>query len=372
MKKIGSIVIIVLIFIFIIMGFNYIHYREANALSDAAFIKSDKLLFLSFKVGGKVIKLTKTEAQYIKKGETLAQIDPVDFLLQKKKLENEIGSLIAKKRALEIKKSKTKQTLEVKLDILKNKKDKLTSNINSLQYNIKAIKANYTKLNNDIQKFKTLFKQKLIQKEKLEVLNTKQQELSNQIFAKQSLLTASKLDFKDIQYNIKLIKIEHKSIKELEQNIKSLDNKIKSLEDTKQSIQNQITYTTLKSPIDGIVAKRFINNNTIVSKGSFIYSIVDPTDIHLEVLLSEKKLNGVKIGNNVEIEFDAIDGKKFKGKVSSILPASASTFSLVPRDIASGEFTKLDQRFIVRIDILNPTKNLRVGYSASVAIEKTN
>ena len=73
-----------------------------------------------------------------------------------------------------------------------------------------------------------------------------------------------------------------------------------------------------------------------------MYSVVDPNNLHVEVLLSEKKLKGIKVGNNASIKIDALQNREFKGKVQSILPTSASTFSLIPRDIASGEFTKLD------------------------------
>jgi len=55
--------------------------------------------------------------------------------------------------------------------------------------------------------------------------------------------------------------------------------------------------------------------------------------------------------------------------VQSILPTSASTFSLVPRDISSGEFTKLDQRFVVRIK-LNEKQGLKIGMSLTVAIKR--
>ena len=59
------------------------------------------------------------------------------------------------------------------------------------------------------------------------------------------------------------------------------------------------------------------------------------------------------------------------GIVEAILPASLATFSLVPRDIASGEFTKLDQRFNVRIKLLNIDNDLKVGMGATVAIKRT-
>ncbi|WP_457595616.1 HlyD family secretion protein, partial [Hydrogenimonas sp.] len=65
----------------------------------------------------------------------------------------------------------------------------------------------------------------------------------------------------------------------------------------------------------------------------------------------------------------ALDGKEFEGEVESIAPTSASTFSLVPRDIASGEFTKLDQRFTIRIS-MKRIEGLRAGMSATVAIAR--
>ena len=55
-KKIGSTVILLLVLLFVWMGFNYLHYRSENAVSDAAFIKSDRLSVLSFKVDGKVVE----------------------------------------------------------------------------------------------------------------------------------------------------------------------------------------------------------------------------------------------------------------------------------------------------------------------------
>ena len=370
MKKIGSVLIIVLIIFFGVIGFNYVNYRSLNAVSDAAFVKSDDLLFLSFKVSGKVISLTKNEGDIVKKGELLAKLDPIDFLVQKKKISHEIESLEAKKQSLVIKKAKLVETLKIKRKILDNKKAKLMPNIDALQFGIDALNEKFIKINKDLKRFQILYKQNLIEKEKVENLSTKQKELLNNISSKKSQLMALKLDFKDIKYNIDLIDIEKKSIDELSQNIIEVSKKIDSLKNTKEALENKIKYSSIYSPIDGIVAKRFISNNRVVGKGGLIFSIVDPANTHLEVLLSEKKLSGVNVGNSVKINIDAIKDKEFKGVVDSILPASASTFSLVPRDIASGEFTKLDQRFIVRIKIVDKISNLRVGMGATVAIKR--
>ena len=60
-KRIGTLLILLLIGVFLYMGYDYLHYRKVNAVSDAAFIKSDRIAILSFKVGGKVVELTKEE-----------------------------------------------------------------------------------------------------------------------------------------------------------------------------------------------------------------------------------------------------------------------------------------------------------------------
>jgi membrane fusion protein (multidrug efflux system) len=106
-----------------------------------------------------------------------------------------------------------------------------------------------------------------------------------------------------------------------------------------------------------------------VDAGMKILSIVDPKSLYVLDLLEETKLKGINPGCSVKIHIDALD-KDFEGVVSEILPASASTFALVPRDISSGEFTKLAQRFYVKIKFNKVPKNVLVGMSGEVQIAK--
>ncbi len=370
MKKTGSIILILLIILFALIAFNYVSYREKNAVSDAAFVKSDSLLTLGFKVGGKVINLTKKEGDEVKKGELLAKIDDRDFKIAKEKIDRQIEAMEDKKASLKIEKEKIERDISLKLDILKNDKSKLSKNIEAFKFEISSLKAKLSQAKRDKDRIKSLYKNRLVQKRKLEDFQTKVDILSDTIKAKEAKLNALKIDLKNLDKKIEMTKNSQKEIDRLQKEIESLQKNIKATKKAKEEIENKISYTYLYSPIDGIVAKRFINKDRIIKKGSAIYSIVDINDLHIEVLLSEKKLKGVKAGNDVKIEIDAYPDRDYKGKVSKILPASAATFSLVPRDIASGEFTKLDQRFTVRISIKNPTKDLRVGMGASVAIKR--
>jgi len=166
-----------------------------------------------------------------------------------------------------------------------------------------------------------------------------------------------------------IARVNEKQIAELAKGLKAMQQQQKALETAIEEIDRKIAYTDLKAPYEGVIAKKFFDAPKVVSKGAPVYSLSDPEALYCEVLLSEKKLHGVKPGNRVKVTVDALEGKAFEGKVASIAPTSASTFSLVPRDIASGEFTKLDQRFEVRI-ALKSIEGLRAGMGATVAIER--
>lgn len=370
MKKIGSALLIGLILLFIILAYNYISYRTKNAVSDAAFIKTDSLLTLGFKVGGKVVKLTKKEGESVHKGELLAHIDTKDFLVAKKKIEDQIAALRHKKEALAIQKNQKNSALDIQEQMTKNNKVKLQESIEAMREAIEALQVQLEQIKKDEKRVAALFRKKLVQKEKLEKLQTKKLSLAHTIAAKQAQVLAMQIDLKNLDEKLRLLEVQKRGLKAMQQQIFALAKQIGALKKAKEEIQNKISYASLHSPINGVVAKRFIAPDRVVKKGSPIYAVVNPKDIHVEVLLSEKKLEGVHPGSPVRITVDAYPDRKYHGKVSKILPASAATFALVPRDIASGEFTKLDQRFVVRITIDNPTPDLRVGMGAGVAIAK--
>jgi membrane fusion protein (multidrug efflux system) len=163
--------------------------------------------------------------------------------------------------------------------------------------------------------------------------------------------------------------LNEKQIAELDQQILSMRGQKKALESSLEDLQHKVGYTRLYAPFDGVIAKKFVDAPSISKQGSPIYALTDPKALYVEVLLSEKELHGLKIGNKAVVRTDGVPNAKYNAHVESISATSASTFSLVPRDIASGEFTKLDQRFIVRLALEN-IHDLRAGMGASVAITR--
>ncbi|WP_456404727.1 HlyD family secretion protein [Hydrogenimonas sp.] len=368
-KRFGTALIILLVVIFSYMGYDYFGYRSANAVSEAAFIRSDRLANLSFKIDGKVIRMLKSENQPVKKGELLAVVDPVDLQIAKKELLHRIEGLENSLAAMKLKKSRIEETLSLKTSIADSDIDSISMKRESLAYRIKAAETKLRKLRKDTLRYERMLEQNLIASSDFESVQTQRDALADEVEGLKKEYGALQAAESKARDGYRLAIVEKRMVAELEKGIAAKTEELKSQREALADIENRIGYTRLYAPFDGIVAKKYFEAPRVVESGTPVYAFIDPSSLYCEVLLSEKKMRGVKPGNRAVVTVDALDGKEFEGEVESIAPTSASTFSLVPRDIASGEFTKLDQRFTVRIS-MKRIEGLRAGMSATVAIAR--
>ncbi len=98
--------------------------------------------------------------------------------------------------------------------------------------------------------------------------------------------------------------------------------------------------------------------------------------LYVDANLEEDRLPGVEPGNAVRIALDAF-AEPFRGRVVWVnkstgaqFTSTGAQFSLMPRNVVSGEFTRVVQRVPVRIQIEREDRwpRLRAGLSATVAI----
>ncbi|HTP12216.1 MAG TPA: HlyD family secretion protein, partial [Bacteroidota bacterium] len=89
----------------------------------------------------------------------------------------------------------------------------------------------------------------------------------------------------------------------------------------------------------------------------------------------ETKIGTLRVGDPVEIDVDAYPGMKFHGKVYQIGSYTASEFSLIPPNNASGNFTKVTQRVPVKISVEQTNQaagvdpELKPGMSVEVSVK---
>jgi membrane fusion protein (multidrug efflux system) len=134
-----------------------------------------------------------------------------------------------------------------------------------------------------------------------------------------------------------------------------------------------LSSTIVKAPIDGTIANRIVEPGVYMKKGWPLMSIVPTKDVWIIANFKETQIENIKVGQKASIKIDAFSNLKLEGKVLSFSPASASSFSLIPPQNASGNFVKVVQRIPVKITMNFPNNfigKIVPGMSAKIKVYK--
>ncbi|MGX1317538.1 membrane fusion protein (multidrug efflux system) [Bradyrhizobium sp. USDA 377] len=137
-----------------------------------------------------------------------------------------------------------------------------------------------------------------------------------------------------------------------------------------QQAELNLGYTTIVSPIDGVVGNRTLRVGQFVQAGTQLMSIVPATGAYVVANFKETQLTHVRAGQQVEIEVDTFPGQLVHGHVDSIAPASGQEFALLPPDNATGNFTKIVQRIPVKI-VLDTETALAIALRPGMSVIPT-
>ena len=129
-------------------------------------------------------------------------------------------------------------------------------------------------------------------------------------------------------------------------------------------------HTLIRAPIDGVVGNRQIRVGDYVEPGTRLLTLVPLQAVYVTANFKETQVRDMRVGQRVRVKIDAL-GRTLQGHVDSFAPGSGSTFSLLPFEPGTGNFTKIVQRVPVRIRF-DPGQagmdQLRAGVSATVTV----
>jgi membrane fusion protein, multidrug efflux system len=319
--------LIAIIAIVLILGWFWYKDYSKYISTDDAYIESDNVS-VSSKIMGRITNEYAEEGDSVKKGMLLAILDSTDLVAQ----ENQAIAL--KDQALS-----TKAQTE--------------ASYNYDQESIKVLQVSLDKAQEDFNRAKTQYEGNIITKETYDHSAKALEAAQAQLNAATTALSVSKAK------------------------IESSASAIKSAEAQVALVETQLKNTKLYAPMDGIIAKRWLLPGDITSSGQSIFTITNNEKYWVIVYLEETKISQIHIGQKALFKIDAFSGINFNGKIFNIGSNTASQFSLIPPNNASGNFTKVTQRVPVKISIDGTEKgdkltsfNFFAGMSAEVKIIK--
>ena len=136
----------------------------------------------------------------------------------------------------------------------------------------------------------------------------------------------------------------------------------------KNYLSNQLKYTKLYAPEDGIIMVRVVEPGSNVQKGQPVYTMAKTSPVWVRAYVNEKDLGNIKYGQEVNVYTDTTDpntGKKreYKGQIGYISPVAEFT----PKTVQSTD-TRTDLVYRIRVYINDIDEYLRQGMPVTITV----
>ena len=97
--------------------------------------------------------------------------------------------------------------------------------------------------------------------------------------------------------------------------------------------QRELGDAVIRSPIAGIVSRRTVNTGDVVSPGTELFMIIDPSSMRLEASVPSDDLSVLKVGTTVDFRVRGYE-QNFHGKIERIAPQADPVTRQVPIYVA--------------------------------------
>lgn len=128
-------------------------------------------------------------------------------------------------------------------------------------------------------------------------------------------------------------------------------------------------YTEIRSPVDGFVGNRAAQVGAYVANGAYLVAVIPSKGLWVDANFKEDQLRKMKSGQKARVVADVASDRTIEGTIASLAPATGATFSVIPPENATGNFTKIVQRVPVRIKLDDAGGILRPGLSTTVTVD---
>jgi membrane fusion protein (multidrug efflux system) len=339
------------------------------------------LIQVSSRIAGQVLKVDVTENQYVKAGDTIAELDPKDFQVAVENAEAALDSAKANASAagvsvpiLTVNTGSNLSTANAGVSSSQAGVSQSEKQLEAVKARVAQAQANNTKAQSDLERYRTLVDKDVISKQQWDAAvaaaDAAKAGLADAIATQSAAEQGVRLARDKLSESQALLKYAQTG----PQQVAAQSAKYKQAEAQAEQAQAQLdmaklnlSYTRIVAPVSGIITRKSVEVNQNVSAGQNLLTLVQLDDLWVTANFKETQLRQMKAGQEVEIHVDST-GRAYQGKITQIGGATGSVLSLFPPENATGNYVKVVQRVPVRIDFTDlakedPNHELRPGLS---------
>jgi membrane fusion protein (multidrug efflux system) len=272
---------------------------------------------VSSRIAGVVTRVLVDDNQVVREGDTIAELDPADQRVKIEQIQAQIASM-------------QQQVIQADAQMAQSRAQASAAAAQVTQAQAQALRATQ-----DAERFGQLYndQMKAVSKAEVDAANAARASASADVAARRDNATAARAQISAAT-----------SARDV------LNAQIKVLQAQLKDAQQQLGYNRIVAPVAGRIGKRSIEVGARVQPGQQLTAVVED-NVWVVANFKETQLAGLKRGQEVDLDVDALPGQRLVGHVDSFSPASGNQFALLPADNATGNFTKIVQRVPVKITL---------------------
>jgi membrane fusion protein (multidrug efflux system) len=408
LKVLRGLILTVILLALVVAGgpfvYEWVQYRRSHSITDDAFVEAHIVNVAPQSVSGHIVRFLVDENERVEPGQVLAEIDPVPYRDQVNIARSKVDTARAELRRQEAGLARLRQEVPIQIEIarrtlaaaeadqakakeaLKLTEDEVEKGIDEAKASLAAARAELVLAEQEYTRYTSLEKEMAATLRRAQQVTqerdvakarrdlavaklAKAESARTQInVAKRTLEAAEKTTQKAVK-GVDLAETGNAQIREVELLTAVKKEDVEDARRALEAAEDNLRFTQVRAPFPGVVVKRYRHLGDFASPGVAILSMFNPDLMYVTANLEETRLRGVAPGNPVELQLDAF-AEPFRGRVVWLDKSTGAQFSLMPRNVVSGEFTKVVQRVPVRIAIEKDDRwpLLRAGLSVTVAI----
>jgi RND family efflux transporter MFP subunit len=283
-----------------------------SAVSCTGRVVSNLDVDIKCKAGGEIISLPFDVSDSVSKGDLLAELDPADEQRRVNQAKVQLSSSQARL-------GQARQNLDTAVKNLQVERKRAEANLESAR-------AKDAEASARAERISGLFNQGHVSREELEAAET--------------AATVASTELENAEFRLEELKIEEEALDVMRKNVDLAEAQVESDRIELETAEQRLADTKVVSPMDGVVAERFVQVGQIISSptsnvsgGTTLLTVSDLSRIYVIASVDESDIGSVEVGQPADITADALPDSRFRGEVVRIATRGQNVSNVVTFEV---------------------------------------
>jgi HlyD family secretion protein len=364
------------------VGYVLTHRETDNVLRASGTIEATDV-DISFQIAGRVIEVLAVEGQHVKAGDVLARLSAEELTQRVNQIQASLEAAVSQTRQQEKTVEMRREVVEGQIEQARGqaaasrqaadrvREGSRPQEVRVAEAELAQAEALLVQRKSDFTRASGLAKEGIIPKQQLDAaeaaLRTAEsaRDAANQRLAlaregaRRQDIAEAEARVETAQAGVNVAEAARKDVEVQRAALQSAHAREKELRAQLEAAKTQLSYTEIRSPLDGVVLTRNVEPGEFVSPGTPVITLANVDDLWMNIYIPETQTGLVKLGQTVRVSVDSFPGEFFNGKITFVSAESEFT----PKTILTQE-ERIKLVYRTKVSLENTQQRLKPGMPA--------